>query len=766
MWRKRTIHTLLGGVLVLTSISNVPALAETNGAEVYSESITAVDQNTLQETETKITREEAQKIAEKYFTIPEGYEGPHISRETSDYEGGIIWSLRWTKDSPSHGSINISIDANTGFVLNYHQYDDERNKNVSIPPETSYDDAVKIARDFVNRIYGEKDFHLEYREQPWNEGQVIRNPQDSYHIIFQSVINGIPYSQNSVSVSVDGNGNITSLYANMYDRIRFESADGVKSQDEMEKFARENLFMKKVYRYKKYFYFGAGEQEKPEIVVAYQPAHFGQWDAEELVPIDYEGNEVVYQHESMETLAEEPLNEPSKPLEKPVTEEEALEIVEKFADIPDEIQISAVRYVQNNPNGSPTWNIQFEYQYDHGGFGWDGAIVDAHTGRIIRFNLDTYYMNIDRIVQGEKDVTDEGKGISIEEAKEIALDYVKEQSGDKVHQLALIQYNQQPVLTDNSRLYSFHFARVVNGIQVEPHYVRVSVLKENGDVIGFDENWDWNASLPEVEGTISADEAKEIYLNSGHFQLEYRSFGRDFYQKRRQGETVDAYLVYSFIPVQNVSYYIDAFNGELINMRDGKPVSAQDPQLPEDLEGHWAKTEMNYLMKLGALKEAEDGKIYPDRVVSRAEFLNMLAYVVGRGLEYYRLDQKIEPSFDDVNTDHKYFAAINWALENKIIDEGNQFNPDGDITRQQAATWIVNALGLQALVEKDDYYHLPFTDSNQITDRGSVAIVNILEIMNGYNQQFRPDDSLTRAEAAIVLIRYMNKRGQLQNILY
>lgn len=765
LWRKRTIHTILGGALVLSSVSNVPVIATTGGGQDYSESNVIFDQKTLQSLETKITREEAKKIAEKYFSIPEGYEGPHISRDTSYYEGEVSWNLRWTKASPSHGSIRVSIDANTGLVLNYHHFSDERSKNVSIPPEISYEDAVTIAREFVDRIYGEEELHLEYREQQREFGKVIRSPQDSYQITFQTVVNGIPHSQNSVNVSVDGNGNVTSLYAYMYDKINYESPDGVKSKEEMETFARQNMFMKKVYRYNKYPYYGRVNQEKPELTLAYEPTHNGQWDARDLIPMDFAGNEIVYQYDDMKMLAEGPLKERPQLREQPVTEEEALKILEEFADLPDDIQISETRYVEDNPNGSPTWNIHFEYHFENGGMGWDGAVIDAQTGKLIRFNLDPYFGEINRSKQSEsEDSAAEEEGISVEEAKEIAVNYVKEQSGDKVHQLALIEYNQ-PVYADDSNQYSFMFTRVVNGIQVQPHFVRVVVMKKNGDVIGFEENWDWNASFPDAEGTISADQAKEIYLNSGHFELLYRSFGRDYYEKRRKGETVDARLVYTFQPDYNDPYYIDAFSGELINMRDGKPVSNQDQALPADLEGHWAQTEVNYLMKLGALKP-EDGNIYPDREVSRAEFLNMLAYVVGRQLEYYPLDREMQTYFDDVTKEHKYYAAVQWAVESKIINDGEQFNPDGALTRQQAATWIVNALGLQALVEKDQYFNLPFVDRNQMTDPGSVAIVNILGIMNGHDNQFRPGDSLTRAEASIVLIRYMNERSKFQNRLY
>ncbi|MDD2585523.1 MAG: S-layer homology domain-containing protein [Syntrophomonadaceae bacterium] len=84
------------------------------------------------------------------------------------------------------------------------------------------------------------------------------------------------------------------------------------------------------------------------------------------------------------------------------------------------------------------------------------------------------------------------------------------------------------------------------------------------------------------------------------------------------------------------------------------------------------------------------------------------------------------------------------------------FNPDQDITRAESAAMIVRALG-----EQPDYNRLNFIDWNIIKKnpyQGYVKVAFDEGIITGFsNGEFRPNDNLTRAQACTVLSKFLYK---------
>lgn len=168
---------------------------------------------------------------------------------------------------------------------------------------------------------------------------------------------------------------------------------------------------------------------------------------------------------------------------------------------------------------------------------------------------------------------------------------------------------------------------------------------------------------------------------------------------------------------------------------------------------HWAHHPIEVLFHEKIVNGKETGQFAPEDSVTRAEFAKMLAGTLG-----------IEPDpakpfpFVDV-TDawaRPYVQALYEAgLVLGEVENGQRyFRPDRTITRAEAATIIARELGLDGPTDA-----IPsFTDWASVPDWARSAVANLVEQgwLHGYpDNTFRPDGELARAEAAKVLSRFL-----------
>lgn len=109
-------------------------------------------------------------------------------------------------------------------------------------------------------------------------------------------------------------------------------------------------------------------------------------------------------------------------------------------------------------------------------------------------------------------------------------------------------------------------------------------------------------------------------------------------------------------------------------------------------------------------------------------------------------------SFKDVNKDFWALKAIEELSSSKIINGygNNTFKPNQAVTRAEAAIMIAKALELDTKVDGT----LPFKDvPKQHSAYKFILAVYDTGIMSGYNNTFNPNKGLTRGEMAIVLTK-------------
>lgn len=164
-----------------------------------------------------------------------------------------------------------------------------------------------------------------------------------------------------------------------------------------------------------------------------------------------------------------------------------------------------------------------------------------------------------------------------------------------------------------------------------------------------------------------------------------------------------------------------------------------------DLDGHWAADSFERLEKMGVIKGYEDGYYRPDGKITRAEFFAALNRVCGasenRGSE-----------FSDVDGGAWYKNAVDCAYTAGYAsgDGDGAFRPEENITRAEAAAAVYKAFG------GDPAGELSFTDSENIAEWAADAVKALSGkgCISGYKDgTFRPEESITRAEAFAVLDR-------------
>lgn len=537
---RQFIYSMLAASLMVTAVpvaagaeGGKPVMAETLAKESSQESATIQ--------ESKISRDEAIEIAKKVAGNVDGYDGPNVSRRSGrmgPYENHNVWEIRWMKRGPQYSHVEVAVDADTGLIRQFWK-SEEQEKSIKLPPKVKYEDAVKIAKDFVDNNYGEqlKNFQYDQREgEEW--GKVIRGPQDAYEVRFVEKVNGIPFPQNHLSVRINGDGELVNLYYNSLGNVRFADANGVLSKQEFMKKLEQVLQMRLAYQIQLDMHPLTGKVENRKVYVSYDPSpSFFLLNAKTGEAVDYQGKVIHASKGGDAPLAETKQAEPPQKLAKPLTQDEALKRLQQLMKIPAEITVSSFHLEEWA--GRKAWHIQFEYHSGNHGMGWTGGIIDAETGQILQFDIANYFRekNVEKMNaadQAGKEAKPKAFPVSKELAREKALAFLKEHSKDKLHQLYVSAHPvEEPEAV--SPFYRFSFERRVNGVLVPFNPVSVTVSAETGEIVEFRQEWHWDMKWPETGNVIVPEKAKEIYLKDLNLRLEYQLMNeKELYRYRDQ----------------------------------------------------------------------------------------------------------------------------------------------------------------------------------------------------------------------------------------
>lgn len=174
-----------------------------------------------------------------------------------------------------------------------------------------------------------------------------------------------------------------------------------------------------------------------------------------------------------------------------------------------------------------------------------------------------------------------------------------------------------------------------------------------------------------------------------------------------------------------------------------------------DIEGHWAKEDILFMVNRGLFTGTENNKFDPDLPITKGMFVTVLGRLAQADVSSYK-----ESSFVDVAPDAYYMGYMEWANKNDIVKGigDGKCGPDTLVTREQMAAMIdryATVIGFQFTTLQAEK---PFADEGEISSwaKKSVRLMQMTNMMNGKTDNlFNPQEHATRAQVSAVLRRFI-----------
>ncbi len=184
------------------------------------------------------------------------------------------------------------------------------------------------------------------------------------------------------------------------------------------------------------------------------------------------------------------------------------------------------------------------------------------------------------------------------------------------------------------------------------------------------------------------------------------------------------------------------------------------PKTFQDVESHWAEDCVNEMGSRLVIGGVDENNFAPNRDITRAEF----AAIVGRalGLKASGTANK----FSDVKANDWFYGAVGAASAYGIVGgyEDGTFKPDQAITREEAMAVIARAMKLAGMDTNmadsvADAQLARFKDQDSVNGwaKKSAATCVKYGIAVGNNGLLAPDDNITRAETAAMVMRMLQQ---------
>ncbi len=173
----------------------------------------------------------------------------------------------------------------------------------------------------------------------------------------------------------------------------------------------------------------------------------------------------------------------------------------------------------------------------------------------------------------------------------------------------------------------------------------------------------------------------------------------------------------------------------------------------KDIGNHWAAQYFAALLQKGIINGYPDKTLRPNAEITRAETTKMIISAAG-----FDLSRDTYLSCKDRNIVPAWAVPyVRTAMDKEIIKgyEDNTFRPNNKLTRKEMAVIVMKAFGYTEAVNGQ----LGFADSKSIPSwaKGYVARAIEYGIIKGYDDNtFKPDKTITRAEAAAMIARCLD----------
>ncbi len=190
-----------------------------------------------------------------------------------------------------------------------------------------------------------------------------------------------------------------------------------------------------------------------------------------------------------------------------------------------------------------------------------------------------------------------------------------------------------------------------------------------------------------------------------------------------------------------------------------------------DIDGHWALPQVQRLLEAEVVTGYGDGTFRPGAPLSRAAFVKMLTAARGLAVRPGETGGLADVAAHWVTAQGYLGAAVAAGIIQPANYPGGAFEPDRPISREEMAVMITRALGLEqsARARKIQVVNgvavidgRRFADAAQWSQPGYIAVAVEAGIITGYAEEggqytYRPAQPATRAEAAVMVVRMLDR---------
>ncbi|MDB5055644.1 MAG: S-layer protein [Bacilli bacterium] len=754
------------GSTVAVTATSTSAAVDTQGTPSSVQ-----DPNAPMLAEPKITKEQAVEKVKALFPIFKDAKADNVQLgggNTYPVQNPNVWNINWNFSFGNNGySVNSTVDSLTGELLNiYLNYPLDEDNVGYYPPKYSKEQAQQLAKEFIQKASPAVPLDdLQMTDQMRFSSQALFGPV-RYDFYFNVKMNGVISPNESIMVSLNGNGEVTSYSRNKAAAAYPSAVPKISLQEATDQYE-------------------AGTELELQYIPVYQPyANVKDWflgwapQLSEDVSIDAQTGDFINSsgdtiHSNGAQFSEVPKQDKlfvpttGNGEDQQLTAEQAEGLVKGVFEIPSERKLMS----QNlntywNDMSQQMWNLYWTEQTPNTAFGGKqtNATVNAMTGQIMDFQGESYGPSWSKT----EDKIDPAKVISHDAALEKALATVNLLYPNAAEELKLNVTDPTKVPNETNPTFSFQFQRFFNKMPVTGDVVSIS-LDASGKLIGYhcSRTADLEAKVKQLKANISKEDATKKYRIATMEQLQYKSIGG--YYSNSAYLTPFIKLIYQRInkDIMKNGYIIDAADGEMRATYAG--LSDQNLiHMPKDIDGHWAQKELETMVQYSLFTVDEAGQLNPDASISLGEWMNAIA--LAGNPQYagqYTFNKNAANNtigFKDITDKSPFYAASQMFIQMKWLDpkQTPMLQPEQILTREKLADLLVHMLKYAKIAAVlEDKLPLDFSDSAQITNKGAVTLVTKLGLLVGIDGAFKPQDKVSKAQAASVIMRLVYLQGKL-----
>ena len=638
-----------------------------------------------------------------------------------EYDGAARYSFTWN-DKEGYERINVSCNG-SGQILSYNYNVSGSYRGTQKLPTVSKDEARAAAEAFLAKaapetVAGEND-GLKFISAHGGY-------DDSYNVSFERVKNGVTVADNNATVSTeldeDGKIYVSYAYINYSYGAKFE--DEAEKIDSPEEKYEETYPAELIYRgkYDYELYRSSGKYE-PQLVYRIKDGASGYISAYTGEVVEREYEEYADRNAAMETMAM--AEDAGAYSGGGLTKQEIAELetvaglytaseAEKFLKSIPQLKIDKDYKVTNSSvrtvgEGEDKWytlginmGIPDEDNYDN-----VFASFDAQKDRLTGYSNYTYRpydKNVEKL-------TEKAKSAANSEIEK----FLKAVLPDKIAEFEDVTKEDSEAVDS---IYKNYY-RIVNGIPYIGNTINVTYDAVDEKITRYNLTYDDDAKFTDPEGALSAEDAYNHMKDLAPIN-EYYIYSGGMYR-----------LVYGM----DGSPMIDAYTGEDVYKDENIDYTEIEY---DDISGHWCEEAVNALRDYGIAFPGES--FNPNAEMNQQDLLRLfLAGIEGRYYMGYDADSIYDECFRE-----------------RVLTKDER-KDEAAVAREQAFVYMIRLAGYDKVASLSDIYKVSYADGDQLSDGliGYAAILSGMGIIEGDGGNIRPSDSITRAEAAVMLYRYM-----------